>query len=281
MSNFTTERGIEFCRHDGTALAGDLYRPTTGSKHPVVIAIHGGGWQNGGPERYRYWGPWLAARGYAVFSITYRLVKPGVKRWPDCLHDCRAAVQFIRANAARYGIDPDRIAMVGDSAGAHLAALVALAGDRPEFANAYPDDPHAKVSTKVKVVCGVYGVYDMAGQWEHDQIHRPVDQITEKLLGARLPDSRRLFFDASPLAYCTTDNNQTAFLIAWGTDDDIVDHLSQSQAFLRALKQSGAFARPVILQGAPHFWMDDPIEEDRSVAGYLAPRFARFLEMKL
>ena len=286
MSEISIERGIEFCKHDGTALLGDLYKPAPGSiqsgtKHPVVVALHGGGWQTGGPERYRYWGPWLAARGYATFSATYRLAKPGVKRWPDALHDCRAAVQFIRGNAERFGLDGTRIAMIGDSAGAHLAAMVALAGDRPEFSGVYPTDPHAKQSTKVKVVCGVYGVYDMAAQWEHDQLHRPSDQITEKVLGLQLPDSRRAFFDASPTSYCTRDNDQTAFLIAWGTEDDVVDHNTQSQPFLRALKQAGIFARPVILQGAPHFWMDDPIEEVGSISGYLAPRFQRFLEMKL
>jgi ketol-acid reductoisomerase len=192
-----TRLDILYAVHDGVELLGDLYRPREIDKAPVLIAAHGGGWQIGDRELYQYWGPYLAARGYAVFSIEYRLMKPGVKTWPGVAYDVRAAVQFVRANAAKLGVDQDRIGLIGDSAGAHLTALVALAGEEPLLSTEYRDDPHADVSCQVKAVIGFYGVYDMIAQWEHDQIYRPRDQITEKFLGGPPAMSRKIFFDAS------------------------------------------------------------------------------------
>jgi len=274
-------RGIEYARHDGAVLQGDLYAPEGTGRHPVLVAVHGGGWQLGSRESYRHWGPWLAARGYALFAVDYRLAKPREPSFPAAVHDIRAAVQFVKGEAAGLGADAERVGLVGDSAGAHLAALVALAGDAPLFAAAGGAAAAAPQSTRVKAVVGVYGVYDLTAQWNHDLLPRPDDRICEKFLGAAPSDNRRLYFDASPLSYATSGNNATAFLLSWGTEDDIVDRASQSAAFLLALKQARFYARSVVMQGAGHFWMSDPIEEPGSITGHLAPRLLRFLAEKL
>ena len=133
------EAGIVFAEHDGTKLIGDLYRPDGGGKAPVLVAVHGGGWQVGARAFYQHWGAYLARHGYALFSIDYRLGKSGV--YPAAVYDVKAAVQFVRAKAGELGLDPDRIGVIGDSAGAHLAAMVALAGD--QFTASYRDDAHA------------------------------------------------------------------------------------------------------------------------------------------
>jgi acetyl esterase/lipase len=271
-------RGIEYARHDGVALLGDLYMPSEPGQHPVLVAVHGGGWQVGARDLYRWWGPFLAARGYALLSVDYRLSQPKEPSWPGAVHDIRAAVQFVKREAAALQIDVGRVALVGDSAGAHLAALAALAGDDRLFTAA---DAADALSTRVRAVIGIYGVYDLAQQWNHDLLSRPHDPICEKFLGAALSDNRRRYFDASPLSYVTSDNNATAFLLSWGTEDDIVDRAAQSEAFLLALKQARFFARSVVMQGAGHFWMADPIEEPTSITAYLAPRLLRFLAEKL
>ena len=204
-------------------------------------------------------------------------MKPGVKTWPGVVGDCRAAVQFVRANAADLGLDPDRIGMIGDSAGAHLAALVALAGDELLFSSQYRNDPGSAASVNVKAVVGFYGVYDMQSQWEHDQITRPRDSVTEKLLGGPPMVSRKTFFEASPLSYATVDNNSVRFLLIYGREDDIVDPVTQSEKFLTALKQAGFFARTIVVPGAGHFWSVDPVEEPGSFGAYAGPRVLRFL----
>ena len=214
----------------------------------------------------RYWGPYLAKNGFAVFAIRYRLSKPGTKSYPEAVYDVKAAVQFVRANAAELGVDPDRIGLIGDSAGAHLVALVgarAATSSRPS--TAATRTPRRRPT--VKAVIGFYGVYDMQAQWQHDQITRPRDQITEKFLGFAPMQSRRIYFDASPVSYATVENNaksKTRFLLIHGTNDDIVDPLTQSQAFLTALKQAGFFARTMVVPGAGHFWAADPVEEPGS-----------------
>jgi len=266
---------LVFAEHDGAKLVGDLYLPKGRSKAPVLVAVHGGGWQVGDKQFYRFWGLFLARAGYAVFAVDYRLGKPGV--YPAAVYDVKAAVQFIRAKAADYDLDPDRIGLIGDSAGAHLASLVALAGD--QFNAAYRDDANAAVSTNVKCVIGFYGVYDMHAQWQHDLPLRPNDKIVEKFLGASPMQNRRVYFDASLISYATIDRNALRFLLIHGTNDDIVDPETQSGAFLTALTQSGFFVRRIILPGAGHFWSSDPFEsEPRSYAATAIPRMIRFLE---
>lgn len=275
------QRGLEYARHDGVTLAGDLYVPKAGGKYPVVVAVHGGGWQAGNRAAYQSWGNWLAARGHALYAITYRLSKPNEKSYPQAVHDLRAAIQFLKGRGQAIKVDPERIALMGDSAGAHLVALVALAGDHPHFAGAYKDDAHAALSTKVKAVVGGYGVYDMAQQFNHDLLHRPNDQIVAKFLGASLWQDRKLYFDASPLSHAAVANRGTSFLLAYGKEDDIVDTV-QSESFLIALKQAGFYARSVVLPGFGHFWFTgDPVDDPRGATAFLAPRVLRFFRDRL
>jgi acetyl esterase/lipase len=273
-----TRLDIAYAVHDGIELLADLYQPRGVDKAPVLVAVHGGGWQIGDRKFYRYWGPFLARHGYALFAIEYRLMKPGVSTWPGAARDAKAAVQYVRGHAAELGVDPDRIALIGDSAGAHLSALVALAGAEKLL---FENNSDNGVSCAVKACIGFYGVYDMAAQWEHDQTYRPRDQITEKFLGGPPAASRRVFFDASPLSYATIDRNSTKFLLIYGREDEIVDAATQSDRFLIALKQAGFFARNIVIPEAGHFWASDPIDESGSFGAQIAPRLLRFLEASL
>src|SRR5947209_6851020 len=245
---------IVFAEHDGTKLLGDLYAPKGLDKAPVLVGVHGGGWQVGDRKFYRNWGTYLAKNGYAVFAIEYRLMKPGVKTWPGAVYDTKAAVQYVCAKAGELGLDPERIGMIGDSAGAHLSSLVALAGEEPLFSSEYRSDPHATVSAKVKTVVAFYGVYDMTAQWEHDLITRPRDNIVEKLLGAAPTVNRKVDLDPSPMSYVTVDKNGPRFLLMYGHEDDIADPKTQSEPFPKALRQAGFFARSIVVPGAGHFW---------------------------
>jgi acetyl esterase/lipase len=272
---------VEYVEHDGVKLTGDLYLPKGLEKAPVLVAMHGGGWQGGSPANYRYWGPFLARNGYAVFAIRYRLSKPDAKSYPDAVYDVKAAIQFVRAKAGELGVDPERIGVMGDSAGAHLGALVALAGDEPQFSSEYRNAPNAGTPTGVKAAILFYGVFDMAAQWQHDQVARPRDQITEKFLGTSPMQNRRVFFDASPISYATVEKNRTRFLLIHGTHDDIVDPATQSQAFLTALKQAGIFARTIVIPGAGHFWAAYPLDEATGYGAQAAPQMLLFLRAAL
>lgn len=123
---------ISYDDRHGASTTMDFYLPDDGALvHPTVMFIHGGGWTGGDKDHAFAIGPRLARSGYAVASINYRLVPAGV--FPNNATDCICALAFLRAHAAEYAIDPDRIAVVGYSAGAHLGGLVGLASDDSEL----------------------------------------------------------------------------------------------------------------------------------------------------
>jgi len=274
-----TRGGVAYATHDGVSLLGDLYLPAGAGPFPALVAAHGGGWQAGARSAFQYWGPYLAARGYALFAMSYRLAKKGQKMFPQAVTDVRAGVQFVRGSAGKFRLDPARIGLFGASAGAHLAALAALGADK--FKDAYPNDTHAAVSAKVKAFVGVYGVYDLVEMWQRYQLQSPRENNIENFMGCAPMDDPQRYFDASPVNYATFANKQIGVFLAVGTEDDLVNRCAQTDAFLLRLKQANFFVRPCIVQGAPHYWLNDPIEEPRSYSGFMAPRLMRFLQEKL
>src|SRR5262245_24346859 len=176
--------GLTYATHDGIALLGDLYVPKGAGPFPVLVALHGGGWVQGVRGAFQYWGPYLAAHGYALFAISYRLAKAGQKTFPHAVPDALAAGQFVRGSAGDLPLDPDRVGVLGASAGANIAALAALGRAAAVFKDGYREDAHAAVSTAVKVLVGVYGVYDVLEMWQRYQATSPRENNIEKFLGA-------------------------------------------------------------------------------------------------
>src|ERR687887_661230 len=186
-----TRANIAYAKHDGVTLLGDLYLPAADGPFPALVAAHGGGWQAGARSAFQYWGPYLAARGYVLFAVSYRLAKKGQKMFPQAVQDVLAAVQFVRGSAGEIKVDLERIGLFGASAGAHLAALGALGAGSEIFKNAYPNDAHAAVSTKVKALIGVYGVYDLVEMWQRYQLQSPRENNIENFMGcAPMEDPR-------------------------------------------------------------------------------------------
>ena len=278
-SEHDVRSALTYATHDGVALQGDLYLPKGAGPFPALVAVHGGGWQQGARSAFQYWGPHLAARGYGLFAISYRLAKKGQKTYPHAVQDVIAAMQFLRGSAGEFGLNPDRLGVFGASAGAHLGSLAAVAPDK--FTGGYPGDAHAKVSAKVKAFVGVYGVYDLVEMWQRYRVESPRDNNIENFMGCSPMEDRKLYFEATPISHATYANNQVAVLLSAGTEDDLVDRRGNTDVFLRALKQAGFFARTCIVQGAGHYWASDPIDEPTSYSAVLAPRLIRFLAEKL
>jgi acetyl esterase/lipase len=274
----TIQNGIAYANHDGVELAGDLYLPNNPKAVPALVAVHGGGWVQGARNAFQYWGPYLAARGIAVFSISYRLAAK-TKTFPEAVQDVLAGVQFLRGKASAFGVDPARIGLLGASAGANIASLAALSGKK--FTGGYSSDPFASLDASVKALVGVYGIYDVTAMWTNYQLQGGRDNNIQKFIGVPPMENRQLYFDASPISYATFANNGIGVLLVTGTEDDLVDREVQTDPFQLALKQANFFVRPCIVHGAPHYWMNDPIEEPGSYCAFLAPRLLRFLAEKL
>lgn len=128
--NVRPHLNVMFARYGERKLLADLFVPRTDRrKLPAVVVVHGGGWLNGDKTKFRALSLDLAARGFVTMAIEYRL--GGEARFPAAIHDCNAAVRFLRANASKYQIDADRISAVGGSAGGHLVGLMASGWDDP------------------------------------------------------------------------------------------------------------------------------------------------------
>jgi arylsulfatase len=224
------------------ALLLDLYLPETAPEKalPVVLWIHGGGWKAGRKENCPL--VWLAAEGYAVVSMDYRLSY--VAQWPAQIDDCRAAVRWLRTNAATYHLDPTRIGVGGGSAGGHLAALMGTAS-APE---------KETVSSRVSVVLDMFGPTDlltmppnMPGPGKTDADLAASNGA--QMLGGIIRDLPERAKAASALFQVSKDD--AAFLILHGTKDPMVP-MDQSERLNAALQAVGVSSKLQKLEGAGH-----------------------------
>ncbi len=282
FAGYTVFKDVVYANHPDVpnaekCLKGDVYVPSGKGPYPALMLMHGGAWQLGDEDFYADdWGPYLAQRGYVVFSIQYRLSKPGgaYPSWPGCLLDAKAALQFLRARAGDYKVDPDRIAVGGDSAGGQLGAMLALTQDWPAFANRYPDEPHANVSTKVKAVVSAYGVFSMPNWWlwnknpGFDWAPYGMTTFAEDLFGGTPKEMPAAYFEASPINYVRCGATALAdvslpnaglkvpWFITWGMEDPDVPAQGQSLPFVAALEKAGANVTALPVPHVGHYWFN-------------------------
>jgi acetyl esterase/lipase len=228
----------------------DLYLPdnlAAGAQAPVLLWIHGGGFSGGdkAQKREQNIGTNLAEHGYVVLSINYKLQSKGAAPiWPQNLHDCKTAVRWLRANAARLHLDPDRIAVGGGSAGGHLASMVALTRPEDGFD---PKAPYAEYSCAVQAGMDFYGCVDLT-TW-HDA----------KMFGKTKAQDPEIYRKASAQTYARKDS--PPLLILHGTADKTVD-IRQSETLHAALQKAGADVEFARVPDAPHTFDLQPKQQD-------------------
>lgn len=212
---------------------------------PLVIWVHGGGWQNGSKEGCPPLRNGYTERGYAVASINYRL--SGHATFPAQIEDCKAAIRWLRANAKRYNLDPKRFGVWGSSAGGHLVALLGTSGD----VKAFDVGPHLDQSSRVQAVCDYYGPTDFTvfvatpGYESHASASSP----EAKLIGGAVMENKDKAARVNPITYVSKDD--PAFLIVHGDQDRTVP-INQSQLLFAALKKAGVSAHFHTIKGAGH-----------------------------
>jgi acetyl esterase/lipase len=219
----------------------DLYVPDNAEgRLPLVVWIHGGGWQGGNkdgcPAMY------LAGKGFVVASINYRLSQHAV--FPAQIEDCKAAIRWLRANAEKYHIDPDRVGVMGASAGGHLVALLGTTAGTNELDG---KGGNADQSSRVQCVVDFFGPTDFV-HWDPD-FNKPVYTMITNLLGSKANENTAKARAASPLFY--VDKNSAPLLIIHGDKDPLVP-LNQSEAIVEAMKKAGVEARLIVIKGGGH-----------------------------
>jgi acetyl esterase/lipase len=257
-----THKNIEYAKVGDTSLLLDLYLPKDRAKPvPLVIWIHGGGWSQGSKER-----PGLSAvvkSGMALASINYRLSQQAI--FPAQLYDCKAAVRFLRAHAADFQINPDKIAVAGESAGGHLAALLGTTGRE---AATEGDEGNPTISSQVSAVVDFYGPTDLVAADFTVPTATPIDDprmimmrmaLTSALLGGDPATKVDEAHFASPIYHISATT--CPFFIAHGDKDTLVP-VEQSTTFDAALKKAGIESDLVIVPGKNHGFHDFKVSQE-------------------
>src|SRR5262245_15898867 len=201
---------------------------------PVIAYIHGGAWLGGSRAAGHGRLAGYAAGGeYAGISIGYRLTGEAI--WPAQIHDCKAAIRWIRANARKYNLDPDRIGVIGDSAGGHLVAMLGTSGGVKELEGDL--GPHKDVSSRVQCVVDLFGPSDLPAMKDYPSSlnHDAASSPEGKLVGGRVSDKKAVAAAASPITYVSPDD--PPFLIIHGNKDMVVPY-NQSERLSAALKKA-------------------------------------------
>ncbi len=252
VSSFAQTAGVKAHRDLVYVEAGherhklDLYLPEKADGPlPLLIWVHGGGWQNGSKDGCPPLRGGYIERGYAVASINYRL--SGHAEFPAQIEDCKAAIRWLRAHAQEYGLDAKRFGVWGSSAGGHLVALIGTSGDVKEF------DMGANLdqSSRVQAVCDYYGPTDFTvfvstpGYESHATDSSPA----AKLIGGAVMQNKDKAARVNPITYVSKDD--PPFLIVHGDKDPTVP-INQSQFLFEALKLTGVSAHFHTIHGAGH-----------------------------
>lgn len=259
------EEGIEYTNPDEQHLKLNLARPKQlDSPAPAVLCIHGGGFRAGKRERWDKLCRELAERGYVAATVTYRLA-PKYK-FPAAVYDVKAGVRWLRANAEKYKIDPNRIGVVGDSAGGHLVQFLGVTGGVARFEG---DGGNADQSSRVSCVVNYYGPSDLTKSYG-----KSVDaaEVLPLWLGGGATTHRQAHILASPLYWVTPEAAPS--LLLHGTEDPYVNH-EQAVWMRDKLKAANVEVKLLTLQGAGHGFRD---EHAKRAEAELFEFFARHLK---
>jgi acetyl esterase/lipase len=233
----TMERDVTYCTMDGLPQTLDVYFPQSGGPWPVLFYVHGGSWVEGDKADGLGWGE-MAAQGYLVVSANYRLATYQVK-FPAMIEDVKCAVRYLRAHAADYNLDPDRIGAIGASAGGHLAALL---GASDETAG-WEVGEHLDQSSRVQAVL------TMAGPSDFDRDFPSLNTSIYFAFGDLAGGDSAFMTAASPVTYVTPDD--PPFLILHGDKDGVVP-VAQGVALHERLEEAGVESTLVIVEGGDH-----------------------------
>lgn len=224
---------IEFARRPTGPLTLDAWVPDGPGPHPAVIIVHGGGWVNGDKQTYvKPLFPVLQEAGIGYFTINYRLAPES--HFPDPVHDVEDAVRWVMKNAKAYQVDPQRIALAGESAGGYLVAYVAAT---------------SAGKLGLRAVVPIYAPTDLLGRAKDAG---SVSENVQKLMdvpAALTPETEKRLRDASP--YYHVSRSMPPILLIHGTADKQVPY-KQSPQFQERLKQLGVPCELITVEGGGH-----------------------------
>ena len=237
-------RDVVYATVDGKELALDIYMPAGAESPPLLVWVHGGAWRRGNKEQVRLE---FVENGIATASLDFRQSTDA--QFPAAVHDIKAAIRFLRANASAYGYRTDRIAISGTSSGGHLAALVGVSNGHPALEGAVGDHPNQ--SSDVQAIISYYGASNLTTILAQSTpfglgVREPALTL---LLGALPEGAKDLAELASPVFH--VDRNDPPLLVLHG-DQDPQMPINQAHELVGAYKQQGLDVTLDVVHGAAH-----------------------------
>ncbi len=261
-------RDIAYAETDNPRQRLDLYRPTKPNSDqplPVVVWIHGGAWRAGDKASgFGHLRRFVASGDYVGVSVGYRLTDEAA--WPAQIHDCKAAIRWIRGNAKKFHLDPSRIGVWGSSAGGHLVAMLGTSGDVKSVEGGL--GKYCDQSSRVACVVDYFGPSELLamGDYPSKMEQNAAESPESKLVGGALQETKEVAKNASPVTFVSKDD--PPFLIVHGDKDMTVPH-NQSVRLDALLRKVGADVTFITIAGAGHGGFASG-ELDRRVAQFFA-----------
>jgi acetyl esterase/lipase len=220
-------KNIEYKNIGGKSLQIDIYKQKNNNEiPPLLVFIHGGSWKSGQRSDYLVYLVDFAEKGYVTATVSYRLLKDST--YPACIEDITDAVQWFYSNGEKYGYDADRIALIGGSAGGHLAMLAAYGWGTPNVLN---DSTFGSIDNHhIKALVDIYGPVDLTTEYARNQ------PLVTSFIAHTFEESPELYREASPEQYL--DKNDPPTMILHGTSDKLVP-ISQSDMLKKRLDSLG------------------------------------------
>jgi len=245
------EDNITYGKVGDIELKLDLARPKGDGPFPAIVFIHGGGWSGGNRQGYRGQIQEAARRGYVAATISYRLMKFDQAKketttadpiFPAQIHDAKAAIRWVRANAKNYHVEPDRIGVTGGSAGGHLSLLVGLTDPSSGLEG---ESGNPEQSSRVQAVVNVFGPTDMATCYETSS----VAWIFRLFMGGTPAEAAECYKAASPVTYVSKDDPPVLTLHG---DQDVLVPIEQATTLDEKMKAVGANHTLMVFEGQGH-----------------------------
>jgi len=247
-SGVKAQLGLVYARYEKREMHLDLFQPKSKGFFPAVILVHGGAWITGNHAMENPFAMELARRGYVAATIEYRLSNEA--KYPAQIHDLKASVRWLRANAARYHIDPNRIAAVGASAGGHLVALLGATNGMSNFEG----DGNPKTSSTVQSVVDIDGPATFIDPGNiAKEIKGPYDTNT-RLIGGTFKEKPDVWREASPITHVNPQSAPVLFINSSGNRP-----FQQREEMSAKLRTLGIVTEIVVIPNTPHpFWLFHP-----------------------
>lgn len=275
MENIIIEKNIVYGETNDEYVTADLYRPSKNNiELPVIVLIHGGAFQSGSKDMYKSLGSKLATDGYFVMAINYRLSTPTYATYPGVLEDIKQAMNWIVFHAHERGLDPTKIGLIGDSAGAYLATMFSLT--------------HQPFSYRICSVVAVYGIYDLSAECREEKYASDTNMFAQ-FLGIPYKQNPEAFDSASPISHIedavANPIFDTKYYLIWGKTDPIINP-NQSNIFYESLKKAKISVITSEIPDKGHLWFNElPTIEGGTVDYYpnniLYPKILHFLKESL